>query len=354
MKTSGGFSNVIWVVERRITVGTNDTDPMKVVLRKGTGSDYIEKSIKSTMGVIPYTMELVVVSKLSDLGLCPKVYGIFAEGRVEEFVDSTLLSLAHDKDPLVKRDLALNFARIHAADVPIAKVPQNMFKSVEGILEFFRRDEKDSFLTSEHLLKAGVKVHRMVDYDYERELEWLKGAFGKIDFQRAALSLLDVNYNNCLYRNNPQPGELKVLLIDYEMVSYRYRGFDLFGHLMQRMINHEMREGDNRDITLSGDSYPSEDEMRQWLQIYLDEVKRLGAFDDFDENGIDSVDHVLGEVELCGMLYILWSILITISVHRGIAPMVTGVYVSLFNCSFLYDLIHDDTLFTDGYNGHVL
>lgn len=312
---------MIWIVERNKKLNDeNDTDPMKVLLRQNVRSGLIPDSSRAMFGMVPEIIENVTLLKLSDLGLSPKVFGIYDGGRVDEFIDCSILTATQSKEPDIKRDIAISLARIHSTDVPIAKVPKDVFISAVQIKDTFFQHQKESFLTSEALKKAGVDVQTIVDFDYDTEFKWLKGALDKFDFQRSVLSLMDLNFENCLVRKNPPPGLLKVLLIDYEFSSYRFRGYDIFSHFMFRMVRI-------KDNDRSGEPYPSEDDRRDFIRMYLNEFKRLGCRD-FDENGLDSVDHVLGEVELCGLLCLLWNTLTFITCHSKIAPLAPGLYVS--------------------------
>lgn len=47
--------------------------------------------------------------------------------------------------------------------------------------------------------------------------------------------------------------------------------------------------------------YPSEERRRMFIREYIAECKRSGHFDDWDDEGLDSEDHILLESEFCSM-----------------------------------------------------
>lgn len=301
---------MIWIVERKSS-DPKDTDPTKVLLRQYRASSFLTAEERSALQCNSPIVENAILHRLIEKKLCPKIYGIFDGGRVEEFIDSTTLTVKLSKDPLIQKDIAISLARIHMTDVPICKVPQDVIQVVRNMHERFIRLEKESFLASEVLRNAGASLERLANFDYIRECDWLKEVFNRIDFQRTVLSLFDMNFLNCLVWKSPPRGKLRVTLIDYELVGYRPRGFDLSNHLFHRMVDVK----DPRDKR-SGEPYPSEQERRTFIQRYLDEIKLLGC-PDFDENGLDSVDHILCETELCGLLQCLTIVLLFLISHKG-------------------------------------
>ena len=57
--------------------------------------------------------------------------------------------------------------------------------------------------------------------------------------------------------------------------------------------------------------YPSEASRRAFVKAYADECKRLGTFDNWDENGADSVDNILLQCDfgiLCSRINMLSSV----------------------------------------------
>ena len=64
----------------------------------------------------------------------------------------------------------------------------------------------------------------------------------------------------------------RVVLIDYETVSYSYRGFDIGGHFSERMYCYSQP-----DSQLTGYSAPEFEEQRTFCEAYLRELRELRA-----------------------------------------------------------------------------
>ena len=76
----GGYVNRIFTCENKIAVGD---EPQKVILRLYGGKLELRDHIMRNGGILE---EVLVFNKMSDVGLGPKLYGVFKEGRVEEFL----------------------------------------------------------------------------------------------------------------------------------------------------------------------------------------------------------------------------------------------------------------------------
>jgi thiamine kinase-like enzyme len=106
----------------------------------------------------------------------------------------------------------------------------------------------------------------------------------------------DANFLNVLVRpassngheNDNDNEKCRVVLIDYETVSYSYRGFDIGGHFSERMYCYSQP-----DSQLTGYSAPDEDEQRAFCEAYLRELQALGA-----EDSDDTVEKLLLEARI--------------------------------------------------------
>lgn len=83
----------------------------------------------------------------------------------------------------------------------------------------------------------------------------------------------------------------RLLLVDYEFSGYNYRGVDIGNHFGMRVFDF----GSTAFIT--GLPYPSETVRRSFIRSYIKQVRDLRAFDDWDEHGLDSEEHILLEAE---------------------------------------------------------
>ena len=131
-----------------------------------------------------------------------------------------------------------------------------------------------------------------------------KKSYGWTKFVKSILMLVQelhssklTHYQNLVVNEEPRPGELKVFLLDYELSSYGPRGFDLGAHFFNREFDY-----DNYETSLSGEEMHTEEERRQFLKHYQDELRRLNV-KDFDDQGLDSIENLLFESYVGALLY---------------------------------------------------
>ena len=94
------------------------------------------------------------------------------------------------------------------------------------------------------------------DTDWVQELDWVSKLFQKHNCKKTVIHG-DSNYLNILVRNGECDGQ--IVLIDYEMTSYGYRGFDIGGHFAERMYCYNQP-----DTQITGFSVPNDEEQRSW------------------------------------------------------------------------------------------
>lgn len=225
-------------------------------------------------------------------GLGPKLLGVFDGGRVEEFVPSHRLTGADLAAEPTLSELARKLARFHALQLPVSKKKRDLLHISATYQDEYKK---------ENLMKLAEGVGSIdVDYcsylneDYHAEHAFLRSFESKVG-GRLVLCHGDLNKNNILIRDTPDTFNERVMLIDYELAATDYRGCDLAGMLYAKM--YEMR--DDGSFELVGE-WPDDDYRRTFVTEYLNETKKLNYFE-FDENGLDSLDHVMMELDFFAM-----------------------------------------------------
>lgn len=244
--------------------------------------------------------QLIVAHHMSITGLGPKLYGIFDDGRVEEFIDGHTLKPEDAKRSDIKRDIAIAMARIHSFDIPISK------KYVSRIDCLFTHDTtllcemieaaRDAFRISDAVKQLGVDAEEILSVDVMSEINWIREMREKVT-SRNVFMIRDANFLNTLVRSYPTKGQLKVSLIDYEDCCYTSRGVHIGAHFANRVISWDDR---NDKFTGGSVPYPDEDDRREFIEEYLKETKRLNYYE-MDHEKIDSVEHLLVESEIGSM-----------------------------------------------------
>ena len=284
---SGGYCNSITVVSRQRSSVQEPKEPLSVLIRRKGGNvvDVDEFAINTD------TSSALIAYEMSRRGLGPKMYGVFKGGSVEEYIDSHTLTSEESCILEISHDVAISIANVHAIKgLPLKKTihQDNMRKQMEWIKNI--PNSREYLSNNKSLAKYNFDIDFLFSFDYEKETEYLMSKFNQIK-SRKNFILNDMNYLNCLVRNNPTNGQLRVMLIDYDLGHYDYRGIDLGMHFFNRRFNVQGKE----EKIIPGSKFPTTEEKKRFLKIYQQEIKRLNIWDDFEENGIDSVDNLLIE-----------------------------------------------------------
>jgi choline/ethanolamine kinase len=134
-----------------------------------------------------------------------------------------------------------------------------------------------------------------------RSLRGFQGLFERHNCE-VTITHGDTNYLNILVKDSDESESEKsnnnccsAMLIDYETVSYSYRGFDFGGHFNERMYCYDQPGGQ-----LASFAAPDVNEQRPFCESYLREMRELE--EDDVSSDFDTVDHLLLEASI-GRLY---------------------------------------------------
>ena len=146
-----------------VTIDSDELPAILTILTDGNYND--EDDCKEAAQVI----DNVVFTILSERGLGPHLYGVFAEGRLEEFIPGAKsLSLANLRDPKLSGIVARKMAKMHALTAPINKEPKwlksnlNKFASKVALIDPQRIPERDREL-----------ARKIVGLDLKKEIDWV-------------------------------------------------------------------------------------------------------------------------------------------------------------------------------------
>ncbi|XP_037037665.1 choline kinase alpha-like [Bradysia coprophila] len=281
---SGGYSARLYSVED--ISETSNTNPIKKFLVRLYGGKLVDKDDIAKSGKCEASEGIVFYAN-GIQGLGPKLFGVFDGGRVEEFIPSHRLTEADLVDDNISLELVRKLARFHALQLPLSKQNRDLLSMAasyqgEYIKENIVKLAKRVGIDPDELL--------CLDEDCVSENDFLRSFESKVG-GRQVLCHGDLNKNNILVRDTPDQFDERVMLIDYEGAGTDYRGCDLGALLVCKML--EMKEDGAFHIVCE---WPDEKYRRMILTEYLNETKKLNYFE-FDANGLDSVDHLLMEVD---------------------------------------------------------
>lgn len=220
-------------------------------------------------------------------GLGPKLFGVFEGGRVEEFIPSHRITETDLADDNISLELVRKLARFHALQLPVPKQNRDLL-SISAIYQDEYNREKVMKLAK----RVDIEPEELwyLDDDYVADHAFLRSFESKVG-GRQVLCHGDLNKNNILVRDTPDQFNERTMLIDYELAGTDYRGCDLAALLVCRIF--EMTDDGAFHVVCE---WPDETYRRMILTEYLNETRKLNYFE-FDANGVDSVDHLMMEVD---------------------------------------------------------
>ncbi|XP_039408278.1 choline kinase alpha isoform X2 [Corvus cornix cornix] len=257
----GGLSNMLFQCSLPDTIETVADEPRKVLLR-------LYGAILQ-MGAEAMVLESVMFAILAERALGPKLYGIFPQGRLEEFIPSRKLSTEELSLPDISAEIAEKMARFHGMKMPFNKEPKWLFGTMEKYLNQVLRIN----FTRESQTR---KLNKLLSYNLPQEMKNLRAML------EATSSPVVFCHNDCqegnilLLEGRESSENQKLMLIDFEYSSYNYRGFDIGNHFCEWMYDYSYEKYPFFKASVL--KYPSKKQQLHFLSSYL------SAFQDGFEN----------------------------------------------------------------------
>ncbi|KAJ1994731.1 hypothetical protein H4R33_000154 [Dimargaris cristalligena] len=187
--------------------------------RNGT-SVLIRAYGKNSEVLIDRNQELINIYILSQLGLCPPLYGKFNNGIVYGYVPGDIVKVPQMSDPHISELVAKRIAGWHKVEIPGPKT-STLFVTLRKWLEqveavYSEKEPSHRF----HQLFSLDKLRSELDH-LQDKLECLNAP---VVFSHNDLLSANIIYNRA---------EDKVSFIDHEYASYNYRGFDIGNHFAE-------------------------------------------------------------------------------------------------------------------------
>ena len=211
---------------------------------------------KHTENIINRLKEEKIVSRLSEIGFGPKIYGHFNNGRLEEYLLGTCPNpVDMYKNKHLQKYIAKELATMHQLDMSnyIDKSEQTpqLFIIIKKWLSLakqvqFPKDEIKRLTTYQSIPLDKIELYVL---QKEHELK----AINDVVFAHN-----DLLSGNMLYNQNDNENQV-IRFLDFEYGSYNYRAFDIANHFC------ECCGFDCDFINL----FPSEQEQKVFIQEYL-------------------------------------------------------------------------------------
>ncbi|XP_059420418.1 choline/ethanolamine kinase-like isoform X2 [Carassius carassius] len=214
---SGGLSNLLYMCSLPTDVQPTGVEPRRVLLR-------IYGAI--LQGVDSLVLESVMFAILAERELGPRLYGIFPEGRLEQYLPSNRLRTEQLGFPEISAEIASKMARFHGMAMPFNKEPKWLFGTIDRSL----------------LAATPSPV-----------------VFCHNDVQEGNILMLDGQENS----------SDKLMLIDFEYSSYNYRGFDFGNHFCEWIYDYTYDQWPFYKAKV--ENYPNRQQQLHFIRHYLSE-----------------------------------------------------------------------------------
>ncbi|XP_040894887.1 choline/ethanolamine kinase [Toxotes jaculatrix] len=252
---SGGLSNLLYLCCLPEHVHCVGEEPRQVLLR-------VYGAI--LQGVDSLVLESVMFAILAERTLGPKLYGIFPEGRLEQYLPNTRMCTHQLSDPAVSAEIATKLARFHNMIMPFNKEPKWLFGTIDRYMD---QVMKLNFVREAHL----KKYKKLMKLDLPAELESLRALLA-VTPSPVVFCHNDVQEGNILILEDKDHSSTEqLMLIDFEYSSYNYRGFDFGNHFCEWMYDYTYNQWPFYKAT--PENYPTREQQLHFIRHYLAEQR---------------------------------------------------------------------------------
>lgn len=209
--------------------------------------------------------ELAWFSKLSDLGIGPKLIATFQNGRLEEYIDSITLTPQLIRDTSVSAAIAASMARFHKT---VERDPEQVHRPIMwNRLESWKdlASVAFAFLHSASPSPATERLHSLgvFDSDFQEQLVHLSHRLIELK-SPIVFSHNDLQHGNILLTR----ADNQIVLIDYEYGGINYAAFDIANHFCE-WASDFTEANDSPEIMDFAGKYPTIDEQKMFIHSYL-------------------------------------------------------------------------------------
>ncbi|XP_078534064.1 choline/ethanolamine kinase-like [Lissotriton helveticus] len=248
---SGGLSNLLFKCSLRGHVVSQGNEPRQVLLR-------VYGAI--LQGVDSLVLESVMFAILAERTLGPQLYGVFPQGRLEQYIPSRRLLTAELREPDISAEIAEKMCNFHRMVMPFNKEPKWLFETMN---RYMKQISDLAFTRDCHI----QKFSKLKALNLELEMKSLRNLLESTP-SPVVFCHNDVQEGNILLLSNRNPSSRdKLMLIDFEYSSYNYRGFDIGNHFCEWVYDYTYDKWPFYKASL--ENYPNREQQLHFIQHYL-------------------------------------------------------------------------------------
>ncbi|XP_004642493.1 choline/ethanolamine kinase isoform X2 [Octodon degus] len=248
---SGGLSNLLFRCSLPDHLPSVGEEPREVLLR-------LYGAI--LQGVESLVLESVMFAILAERSLGPHLYGVFPEGRLEQYLPSRPLKTQELREPVLSAAIATKMAQFHGMEMPFTKEPHWLF----GTMERYLKQIQD--LPSATLLQMNLLEMCSLKDEMDNLRKFLDSTPSPVVFCHN-----DIQEGNILLLSEPENAD-SLMLVDFEYSSYNYRGFDIGNHFCEWVYDYTQEEWPFYKAQPT--DYPTQEQQLHFIRHYLAEVKK--------------------------------------------------------------------------------
>ncbi|XP_028410525.1 choline kinase alpha-like [Dendronephthya gigantea] len=256
-RVHGGLTNHLFVCS--LPNDTREKNPKSIskVLLRLYGAFYSDMS-DSTVRMMEECMICVL---LAEKKMGPDLYGIFPEGRLEQFIpDVRSLTSTEVRQPQLSRQIAEHVAAFHKLTLPLSKEGTWFLESLEKFIKEIK-ELKFSDSAKSRKLKEILAL-----YDIDEGLQFIRSVVQNCD-SPVLFCHNDMQPGNLLVKTYECLEVAKIKVIDFEYSCYNNRGFDIGNHFCEWVSDYNYPHYPYfiGDMT----KYPSHDQKVFFVRTYL-------------------------------------------------------------------------------------
>lgn len=207
-------------------------------------SFFIRVEGKGNFLSVKKSQEMHILQLCSYHNLSPKLYAIYTNGYVSEFINGEFLSVPMMADPIYSDKIATTISRFHKLRAPSSmkdKLDANVWNTIERYLKIAR----EHYPHDDPILKLIEEETRITKNDIEKH--------SRTD--EIVLCHNDLNHGNIAYNKERD----QITFVDLEFAGLNHRNFDLANHFSEWA-----------GLDLKYDRCPTKEQQKRFLRIYVD------------------------------------------------------------------------------------
>ncbi|EDO28968.1 predicted protein, partial [Nematostella vectensis] len=296
---TGGLSNEIFICNLPEHFAENKQEVRQVLFR--IYGRLVGKLISNIHSLVA---ENVVFALLAEKKIAPKLYAIFPEGRLEEFLQAKSLTVAEIRSAENSVKIARKLREFHGLSLPLGKNPKWFWERCERY-NAYTYTTPNKYINEILLLVASCYISILLS----------KNPSDRCFQQFKSRTTVPCNHSLFSVRDKPEPylhvdnegqQQYDLLFIDYEYCGYNYRGFDLANHFNEWMWDYKHEEAPY--YLYNPELFPSLEQQLLFIRTYLGEQTNCHSPDKISPKEQELLDEVQRFALVSNFFWGMWSV----------------------------------------------